>query len=67
MKAVILAAGESKRMNSKLPKVLHKICGKEIINYVIDACKNAGIREIIIVLGHEFDLIKKIYARKILI
>ena len=64
MKAVILAAGESKRMNSKLPKVLHKICGKEIINYVIDACKNAGIREIIIVLGHEFDLIKKNICEK---
>ena len=51
-------------MNSKLPKVLHKICGKGIINYVIDACKNAGIREIIIVLGHEFDLIKKNICEK---
>ena len=64
MKAVILAAGESKRMNSKIPKVLYKICGKEIISYVIDVCKNAGIKEVIIVLGHEANLVKKNISEK---
>ncbi len=59
MKAIILAAGEGKRMNSDLPKVLHKICGKPMINYIIDACKNAGIVDIIVVVGHKADVVKK--------
>lgn len=59
MKAIILAAGEGKRMNSDLPKVLHKICGKPMINYIINACKNAGIVDIIVVVGHKADVVKK--------
>lgn len=50
--AIILAAGEGTRMKSKLPKVLHKICGKELIKYVIDASKNSGVEKNIIILGH---------------
>ena len=53
IKAVILAAGESTRMKSSKSKVLHKILGKEIINFTIDSVLNAGIEEkdIIIVVG----------------
>lgn len=53
--SVILAAGEGTRMKSKLPKVLHKVCGKELVKYVLDASDKAGIDKNILVLGHGKD------------
>lgn len=50
--AVILAAGKGKRMKSKLPKVLHKVCGKEMINHVIDTLKISEIQDIDVVIGN---------------
>lgn len=49
--AVILAAGRSTRMKSGLPKVMHDICGRPMLAYVIDACREAGIRSIHLVVG----------------
>ncbi|MCB2294893.1 bifunctional UDP-N-acetylglucosamine diphosphorylase/glucosamine-1-phosphate N-acetyltransferase GlmU [Clostridium algoriphilum] len=49
--AIILAAGEGKRMNSKTPKVMHKVCGKEMINHVIDVMRNADIEMVDVVIG----------------
>ena len=34
---VVLAAGKGRRMNSSLPKVLHPLCGKEMVRYVLEA------------------------------
>jgi bifunctional UDP-N-acetylglucosamine pyrophosphorylase / glucosamine-1-phosphate N-acetyltransferase len=53
IKAVVLAAGKSTRMKSEKTKVLHKILGKEIINYLLDSLIDCGIAEqdIIIVVG----------------
>jgi bifunctional UDP-N-acetylglucosamine pyrophosphorylase/glucosamine-1-phosphate N-acetyltransferase len=53
--ALILAAGKSTRMKSKLPKPLHPLCGKALSRHVIDACRGAGIGRIITVVGHEAD------------
>lgn len=50
--AIILAAGKSTRMKSGLPKVLHEICGKPMLAYVLDACREAGIGRLIVVVGH---------------
>ncbi|HBH13252.1 MAG: N-acetylglucosamine-1-phosphate uridyltransferase / Glucosamine-1-phosphate N-acetyltransferase [Clostridiales bacterium 38_11] len=50
--SIVLAAGEGTRMKSKIPKVLHKICGKEIIKYVIEASHRANIEKCILILGH---------------
>lgn len=50
--SIILAAGEGTRMKSSLPKVLHKVCGKEMIKYVVEATEQAGISKNVIVLGH---------------
>lgn len=58
-KALILAAGKGTRMKSKYPKVIHKVCGKEMINHIICASKNAGVNDIITILGHESEVVKK--------
>lgn len=57
--AVILAAGKGTRMKSTLPKVLHEACGKPMIEYVMDAARKAGVRQLIVVVGHEAELVKK--------
>ncbi len=63
---VILAAGEGTRMKSNsLPKVLHPICGKPMLGYIIDAVKNAGVEKITVVTGHKSDLVKKYLGKAI--
>jgi bifunctional UDP-N-acetylglucosamine pyrophosphorylase/glucosamine-1-phosphate N-acetyltransferase len=57
--AVILAAGEGKRMKSKHPKVSHKVCGKPIIQHVIDSVHLAGLKKVVVVVGHKADEVKK--------
>lgn len=51
MVAVILAAGKGKRMKSELPKVLHPIAGRPMLNYVINAAKGSGLKRIIVVVS----------------
>jgi bifunctional UDP-N-acetylglucosamine pyrophosphorylase/glucosamine-1-phosphate N-acetyltransferase len=53
--AIILAAGKSTRMKSKRPKALHEICGKPMLQYVLDACYDAGCTKILLVVGHGKD------------
>lgn len=59
-KAVILAAGKGTRMKSKYPKVIHKVCGKEMLNHVIDNSKYSGVDEVIAVLGHKSELVQAV-------
>ena len=51
--AVILCAGKGSRMNSNCPKVLHKISGKPMLAYIMDAHRDAGIKKTILVCSHE--------------
>lgn len=62
LKAIILAAGKGTRMKSEMLKVAHEVAGKPIINHVIDTVKSIGIDDIILVIGHQADLIKEITA-----
>lgn len=55
--AVILAAGMGTRMKSDIPKPAHKACGKELINWVTDAAKEAGAEKIIAVVAHGKDAV----------
>lgn len=57
--AVILAAGEGKRMYSKLPKVLHKLCGFAMVEHVINSAKELGCQEPVVVIGHGADQVRK--------
>jgi bifunctional UDP-N-acetylglucosamine pyrophosphorylase/glucosamine-1-phosphate N-acetyltransferase len=53
--AIILAAGKSTRMKSKVPKALHPVCGRPMLHYVIQACYDAGVTRILMVVGHGKD------------
>ena len=57
--AIILAAGEGKRMKSNTPKVLHRVCGKEMINHVIDNIRKSGVEEVSVVIGKGADKVRK--------
>ena len=57
--AVILAAGKSTRMKSELPKVLHPICGIPMIEHVLNAVREAGVKETIVVVGHKAEQVKQ--------
>ena len=67
IKAVVLAAGKSKRMKSGFTKVVHKILGKEIINYLLDSLVEVGVDEsdIILVCGENLDEIKAVVTRDV--
>ncbi len=49
--AVIMAAGRGSRMQSNVPKVLHTVCGKEMILYSIERLSDAGITSLIVVVS----------------
>ncbi len=59
IKAIILAGGKGTRMKSELPKVLHKIYDKCIIDYVCDACTEAGISDTYVIVGHKREMVEQ--------
>ncbi|MHB1560205.1 MAG: bifunctional UDP-N-acetylglucosamine diphosphorylase/glucosamine-1-phosphate N-acetyltransferase GlmU [Isosphaeraceae bacterium] len=56
--AIILAAGQGKRMKSEKAKVLHEVCGQPMIRYVVDAARGAGARTIVVVVGYAADQVR---------
>ena len=58
--SVILAAGMGTRMKSKMPKVLHKVCGKRLSKWVIDASEAAGADKVCAVVGHKAETVKEV-------
>ena len=58
-KTVILAAGLGTRMNSELPKMLHPILGKPMLQWVVDTCLEAVDGEVIVVVGPEAERIRQ--------
>jgi bifunctional UDP-N-acetylglucosamine pyrophosphorylase/glucosamine-1-phosphate N-acetyltransferase len=67
IKAVVLAAGKSTRMKSEQTKVLHRILGKEIINYLLDSLVECGIaeRDIVVVVGDNRAEIEAVVKRNV--
>jgi bifunctional UDP-N-acetylglucosamine pyrophosphorylase/glucosamine-1-phosphate N-acetyltransferase len=57
--AIVLAAGKSTRMRSKLPKALHPVCGKPILAHILDALAGAGVNRRVVIVGHEGDTVRK--------
>ncbi|MDZ5034185.1 sugar phosphate nucleotidyltransferase, partial [Clostridium perfringens] len=62
--ALILAAGQGTRIKSDLPKVLHKVCGKEMVNHVIDTMRKANIEDMDVIIGKGAELVKEKTALK---
>lgn len=58
--AVILAAGQGKRMCSAHPKVIHHVAGKPMLQHVLDTAEKAGIQKKVVVLGHGKEEILKV-------
>jgi bifunctional UDP-N-acetylglucosamine pyrophosphorylase/glucosamine-1-phosphate N-acetyltransferase len=56
--AIVLAAGQGKRMKSKLYKVLHPVCGKPMVGHVLDVVKQANAERSVVIVGHGADLVK---------
>ncbi|MCX7749076.1 MAG: bifunctional UDP-N-acetylglucosamine diphosphorylase/glucosamine-1-phosphate N-acetyltransferase GlmU [Clostridia bacterium] len=57
--AVVLAAGEGKRMKSKNSKVVHTVCGKPLIKWVYSAVKGAGVEECVLIIGHKAEQVRE--------
>ena len=57
--AVVLAAGQGTRMKSQTPKVLHRICGREMIGLIVDAARDASFDPITVVVPQEYQAIKE--------
>lgn len=60
--SVVLAAGKSTRMKSALPKVLHEVCGRPMIEYVLEAARGAGVERHVVIVGHEAERVKRALA-----
>lgn len=56
--AVILAAGQGTRMKSKLYKVLHPVCGKPMVQHVVDQVEKLQVDSIVTVIGHGSEKVK---------
>lgn len=56
--AVILAAGQGTRMKSKLYKVLHPVCGKPMVQHVVDQVQMLNIEEMVTIIGHGAEQVK---------
>ncbi len=52
-RAVVLAAGQGKRMKSALPKVLHEVAGRSLLDWVLEAVAAVQPDEVVVVVGHE--------------
>jgi bifunctional UDP-N-acetylglucosamine pyrophosphorylase/glucosamine-1-phosphate N-acetyltransferase len=60
--AIVMAAGKSTRMKSERPKVLHELCGQPILDYVLSALEQAGVRRKLVVVGFQADLVQAAFA-----
>ena len=56
--AVVLAAGQGTRMKSKLHKVLHPVCGKPMVQHVVDTMVSMQVENLIVVVGHGAEAVR---------
>jgi bifunctional UDP-N-acetylglucosamine pyrophosphorylase/glucosamine-1-phosphate N-acetyltransferase len=50
--SIVLAAGQGKRMKSKLYKVLHPVCGKPMVGHVMDVLEKIQVSRTVVIVGH---------------
>jgi bifunctional UDP-N-acetylglucosamine pyrophosphorylase/glucosamine-1-phosphate N-acetyltransferase len=60
--AVILAAGKGTRMKSGMVKVMHRICGRPMVEYPVAAAREAGASQIVVVVGHQSESVQEYFS-----
>jgi len=65
LKVVILAAGKGTRMKSAMPKVLHRVAEKPMVEHVIDAAAVLGAEKTVLVVGHGADQVRATVTRDV--
>ena len=63
--AVIMAAGAGTRMKSPLPKVLHKVGGRTLLERVIDTVEATGCEKIVVVVGKGSEAVRALVAKRL--
>ena len=58
--AIVMAAGKGTRMQSELPKVLCQVCGRPMVEFVLDALQVAGVSRIALVVGYRADEVRRV-------
>ena len=61
---IILAAGQGKRMNSALPKVLQPLAGRPLLQHVIECSHKVGASDICVVFGHGGDAVREFFRHE---
>lgn len=56
---MILAAGQGTRMKSQMPKVLHKVMGKTMLDHVIDSALQLQSEKVVVIIGHGADQVRE--------
>ena len=56
--AIVLAAGQGTRMRSRVPKVLHQLAGRTLIDHVLDTLAAAGVEPLVVVTGHAAEAVE---------
>ena len=59
LRTIILAAGKGTRMKSDVPKVLHPVAGRAIVEYVLDVARALRSLKIYLVTGHGANQVQK--------
>src|SRR5215208_4110917 len=57
---LIMAAGRGTRMRSRLPKVLHPLCGRPLILWPVEAAREAGAERVVVVVGREGEEVRRV-------
>lgn len=63
--ALILAAGEGKRMRSNKAKAIHEVCGKPMIEWVYEAAKDAGVSKCVAIVGNRAEQVMETMGSKV--
>ena len=67
LQVIILAAGKGTRMYSNIPKVLHQLAGKALVEHVIDCAESLNASSISLIYGHGGEQVKSLLTNKSLI
>ncbi len=65
LEVIILAAGQGTRMKSKVPKVLHRVLDKTMVDYVIDAAYDAKASDVCVIIGHQSAMVKAMIGDRV--